>query len=325
MDEKSVNRSGITPIQPLIEAIDAMRTPADLNRMIGRLQDLAISVPFGLYSSPDNHRPEQVIAYVAASGLGLPDRDYYVKTEPRFQEARAKYLVHVGNMFKLMGGREADAKAAADTVMRLETGLARASLDNVALRDPHATDHKISFVQLQAMAPHFDWAGFFKDARLPRADLNVNEPLFMKEVERQLTREPLAGWKTYLKWQLLNQAAPSLSQPFQDEDFAFNGAYLAGTKEMKPRWKRCVEQNDQLLGEALGQKYVERYFPPAATVRMQEMVSNLIAAMKDTIDDVDWMTPVTKQKALAKLAAFRVKIGYPENWKDYRSVEIRPE
>src|SRR5207249_870751 len=210
MDEKSVNRSGITPILPLIEAIDTMRTPADLNWMIGRLQDLAIPAPFGLYSSPDNHRPERVIAYVAASGLGLPDRDYYVKTEPRFQEARAKYLVHVGNMFKLMGGREADAKAAADTVMRVETGLARASLDNVALRDPHATDHKVSFVQLQAMAPHFDWAGFFKDARLPQADLNVNEPLFVKEVERQLTREPLAGWKTYLKWQLLNQAAPSL-------------------------------------------------------------------------------------------------------------------
>jgi putative endopeptidase len=324
MDEAAIDKLGIKPIEPMLAEIDAMKSNADLNRMIVRLQDIGISSPFGLYSSPDNHDPANVIAYVYASGLGLPDRDYYVKPDQRFADARAKYVTYVAGMFQLAGYKEAGAKAAAATVMRMETALAEHSLDNVALRDPASTDHKVPFAELRKMTPHFDWAAFFQQAKLPLADLNVNEPDFMKEVERQLTAEPLAAWKTYLKWQLLNSAAPSLSKPFQEESFNFYGAYLGGAREMKPRWKRCVEQNDALLGEALGQKYVERYFPPAAKARVEEMVTNLRAAMKDTIEGLDWMTPATKQKALAKLAAFRVKVGYPDKWKDYSSVDIGP-
>ena len=324
MDEAAIDKLGIKPIEPMLAEIDAMKSNADLNRMIVRLQDIGISSPFGLYSSPDNHDPANVIAYVYASGLGLPDRDYYVKPDQRFADARARYVTYVAGMFQLAGYKEAGAKAAAATVMRMETALAEHSLDNVALRDPASTDHKVPFAELRKMTPHFDWAAFFQEAKLPLADLNVNEPAFMKEVERQLTAEPLAAWKTYLKWQLLNSAAPSLSKPFQEESFNFYGAYLGGAREMKPRWKRCVEQNDALLGEALGQKYVERYFPPAAKARVEEMVTNLRAAMKDTIEGLDWMTPATKQKALAKLAAFRVKVGYPDKWKDYSSVDIGP-
>jgi len=325
MDEAAIDQRGITPLRPMLDEIAAMKSTADVGRAIARFQDLGIPVPFGVYSSPDNHAPANVIAYVVAAGLGLPDRDYYVKPDQRFVDARAKYLAHVVAMMKLAGSTAADAKTASDTVMRMETGLAQYSLDNVALRIPANTDHKVAFADLQKMTPHFDWAAFFSEAKLPRIALNVNEPAFMKEVERQLAAEPVAAWKTYLRWQLLHAAAESLSTPFQKEDFAFYGSYLGGAKEMKPRWKRCVEQNDGLLGEALGRKYVERYFPPPAKARVQEMVTNLRAAMKDTIEGLAWMTPATKQKAVAKLAAFHVKVGYPDKWKDYRSVVIRPD
>jgi putative endopeptidase len=279
--------------------------------------------PSGLASTPDNHNPSQVIADIYASGLGLPDRDYYLKSEPRFQDARAKYRVHVANMFQLAGYSQSEAKAAAETVMGMETKLAENSLDNVALRDPHATDHKTQFADLQKLTPHFDWNGYFAGANLPRGQVNVDEPRFLQEAERQLQAEPLAAWKTYLKWHLLHSSAESLSQPFVEESFNFYGRYLAGAAEMKPRWKRCVESTDHLLGEALGRKYVEKYFPPEDKARMQEMVRNIMAAMHDTIVALPWMGEGTKQKALEKLANFRVKVGYPDRWKDYSRVPIR--
>jgi endothelin-converting enzyme/putative endopeptidase len=208
--------------------------------------------------------------------------------------------------------------------MTMETKLAEASLDNVALRDPAATDHNTTFAQLQELAPHFDWTAYFKHKQIPTdVDMNVDQPKFMQEVDRQLQQTSLADWKLYLKWHLLNSTANSLSAPFVEEDFAFNGKYLAGVTEMKPRWKRCAESTDQNLGEALGQKYVEKYFPPAAKARMQEMVRNLLAAMRDDILSRPWMSDDTKEKAMAKIATFNPKIGYPDKWKDYSHVEIR--
>jgi endothelin-converting enzyme/putative endopeptidase len=322
MDEKRVDQLGLTPIQPLLDDIDAMKSPADLQHMIERLHDLAVPVPFGLTSQQDNHNPTQVIADLYASGLGLPDRDYYLKPEPRFQDARAKYRVHVANMFKLAGYSEADAKAASDTIFNMETKLAEASLDNVALRDPAATDHKTTVADLQKMTPHFDWPAYFAATHLPPDALNVDQPKFMEEVDRQLRETSLADWKTYLKWQLLNSAAGSLSAPIVDEDFNFYGRYLSGEQEMKPRWKRCAEAEDGLLGEALGQEYVKKYFPPEAKKRTQEMVQNLLLAMKQTIQGLEWMSPETRKKALEKLATFNVKVGYPDKWKDYSHVRI---
>jgi endothelin-converting enzyme/putative endopeptidase len=322
MDEKRVNELGLAPLQPLLADIDAMKTAADVQRMIERLHDLGVPAPFGLTSAQDNHNPTQVIADVYASGLGLPDRDYYLKPEPRFQDARAKYRVYVANMFKLAGSSEADAKAASDTVFTMETKLAEASLDNVALRDPKATDHKTTVAELQKMTPHFDWTSYFTATHLPPDALNVDQPKFMEEVDRQLREVSLADWKTYLKWQLLNSAADSLSAPFVEENFNFYGRYLAGEQEMKPRWKRCAESEDQLLGEALGQEYVKKYFPPEAKRRTQEMVKNLLLAMKQTIQGLEWMSPDTKKKALEKLATFNVKVGYPDKWKDYSRVPI---
>jgi endothelin-converting enzyme/putative endopeptidase len=322
MDEAEVDRLGAKPIEGWRGDIRAMKTTADLAKMITRFQGYGVFVPFAIFGSSDNHNPNDVIAQIAASGLGLPDRDYYVKTEPRFVEARAKYLAHVAKTFELAGATPARAKAAAATVMRMETDLAKASLDNIALRDPKATDHKMTMAELQKLTPKYDWTAAFRALDVPPGDVNVAEPKFLEEVERQLGAYPIADWKTYLDWQLLDFASPSLSKPFVDENFAFNGAYLEGQTQIKPRWKRCAEQADRLLGEALGKKYVEKYFPPEAKARMQEMVKNLRLAMQETIEGLDWMSPETKKKALEKLSTFNPKIGYPDRWKDYSRVAV---
>jgi endothelin-converting enzyme/putative endopeptidase len=323
MDEATVNRLGAKPLEPLLVEIRSMKSSADVSNMIGRFHRMGIAVPFYFGGESDAHNPNDVIAKVYASGLGMPDRDYYVKTEDRFKEARAKYLAHVAAIFRLAGESDARAKAEADTVLRMETKLAEASLDNVALRDPKATDHKTSFADLQKMTPHFPWAGYYKTAGVTPGDLNVAEPKFLAEFDRQLASTPLADWKVYLQWHLVNAAASSLSDPFVQEDWEFNGKFLSGAKELKPRWKRCVESTDRQLGEALGRKYVEKYFPPEAKARMQEMVANLRLAMKETIEGLDWMSPATKKRALEKLSTFNPKVGYPDRWKDYSKVTIR--
>ncbi|HEX4606064.1 MAG TPA: M13 family metallopeptidase, partial [Candidatus Angelobacter sp.] len=322
MDEGRVNKLGLSPAKPMLAEIDAMKTTADLQRIVRRLHELSVFAPFGLTSTPDNHNPGQVIASVFASGLGLPDRDYYLKTEPRFVEAREKYLAHVAAMFKLAGSDDAKAKAAADIIFQMEKKFAEASLDNVALRDPKATDHKSTFADLKKLTPAFDWDGYFADAKLSRADLNVTEPKFFQEVERQMHETPIATWKTYLTWQFLHAAADQLSDPFVNENFSFYGKYLNGATELKPRWKRCAESTDQLLGDALGKKYVEKYFSPEAKARAQEMVKNILSAMHDTIEGLDWMGPETKKKALEKLSTFNPKIGYPDKWKNYSSINM---
>ena len=324
MDESRVNARGTEPVKPGFSKIDSARDIASLQEVMAELHDILVQVPFGMGSQPDAHKPAWVLADIGASGLSLPDRDYYLKPEARFKEAREKYVAHVAAMLKLAGWDQKSAAAGAQTIMTMETKLAEASLDNVALRDPSATDHNTTFAQLQAMAPHVDWASYFKHKQLPNdVDMNVDQPKFMQEVDRQMQQVSLADWKVYLKWQVLNSVASSLSAPFVEEDFAFNGKYLAGISEMKPRWKRCAESSDQLLGEALGKKYVEKYFPPEAKARMQEMVRNLLAAMRDDILTRPWMSEDTKEKAMAKIATFNPKIGYPDKWKDYGHVEIR--
>ncbi|MBO9664853.1 M13 family metallopeptidase [Dokdonella sp.] len=322
MDETHVDELGLKPAQPLLDEIAAMKTSADVQRMIGRLHEMGVGVPFKLLVEQDLHDPTRVIAHVDAGGLGMPDRDYYLKTDKRFVEARDKYRAHVAKMFELAGAKPAAAKQEAAVVFAFEKRLAEASLDNVALRDPHNQDHKTNFAGLVAQAPAFDWAAYFDAAKIPHDDLNVTQPKFLQRFATELKSTPVAQWRTYLRWQTLNAAADTLSAPFVDENFAFNGRYLAGTTEMKPRWKRCAEATDQQLGEALGRKYVEKYFPPEAKARMQDMVKNILLAMKDTIQGLDWMGEETKKKALEKLATFNPKIGYPDQWKDYRGLAV---
>ncbi len=323
MDGKRINALGISPIKPLLSEIDRISDGASLQAAIANLHELQVNPPFGITSTPDNHEPSQVIARVYASGLGLPDRDYYLKPEPRFADARVKYREHVAKMFELAGSSKAAAKRASEAVFEMETRLAKMHLGNVELRDPRATDHKYMVATLQKMTPHFDWSRYLARFDVPAADVNVDQPLFMAQVDKELATTPLSTWRTYLKWNVLNSAAQHLSDDIASQDFAFYGTYLRGAKEMKPRWKRCVETSDQLLGEALGQRYVERYFPPAAKARMQEMVTNLLAAMGDTIRDLEWMTPATKKQALTKLSTFNPKVGYPDKWKDYSSVSVK--
>ena len=322
MDDTRIDALGAKPVQPLLDEVRALKTPADVQRTIAHLHDIGIAVPFGLMPAQDLHDPTQMIAHLTAGGLGLPDRDYYLKPEKRFAEAREKYLVHVAKMFELAGEKPAAAKADAATVFAFEKRLAEASLDNVALRDPTQQDHKTRFADLGKLAPSFDWAAYFDAGKLAHADLNVTQPKFLQQFDKELKSTPVAQWRTYLEWQVLNAAADSLSAPFVEQNFAFNGKYLSGAKEMKPRWKRCAESADNQLGEALGKKYVEKYFPPEAKARTQEMTKYILLAMGDVIRDLDWMSAETKKKAQEKLASFTVKVGYPDKWKDYAGVQI---
>jgi endothelin-converting enzyme/putative endopeptidase len=291
MDEANIDASGLTPLAPLLADIDAVRNLADVQRVIRRLHELAVPVPFGTSGGLDNHEPTNFIVNVIAGGLGLPDRDYYLKPEPRFVEAREKYLVHVTSVLKLKGMPDAQASKAAGVVFALEKRLAEASLDSAAAPDPAATDHKMTFAELEKLAPSFDWGKYFDEAKLPRVALNVNEPKFIQELENELKETPVSAWKTYLTWQLLDSASPWLSRPFVEESFNFKDKYLGGATEMKPRAQRCAESTEALLGDALGKKYVERYFSPAAKAKVQEIIRNLMAVLKEDVASVQWMGP----------------------------------
>jgi putative endopeptidase len=323
MNEQQADSLGVQPVAPLLAQIDAIRSVADLQKMIGELHAAGIAAPFVVVGDSDAHNPSFVIAQYYNSSLAMPDRDYYLKDDARFKEAREKYVAYMQRLFALAGNNQAQAKSAADTVLRLEKQYATASLDNVALRDPQQTDHKMTFAQLQKLAPAFDWNGYYTATGLRQGDLNANEPKLMQEFARQLQQTSLADWQTYLRSRVLDSAAPSLSGDFVKAEFAFRGQFLNGAREMKPRWKRCVESTDALLGEALGRKYVEKHFPPEAKARMQELVKNLRLGMKETIEGLEWMSPQTKARALEKLSTFNPKIGYPDKWKDYSKVAVR--
>lgn len=324
MDESRVNARGIEPLKKWFAEIDAVNDNSGLQPVIANMHDILVTVPFNLSSSTDPHRPAWVLADIGASGYALPDRDYYLKPDARFKEAREKYVEHIAKMFTLVGWDEKSATSGAQTVMAMETRFAEVSLDNVALRDPRTSDHNSTFAQLQSMAPHFDWVGYFKHNQIAQdVDLNVDQPKYMQEFDQQLQQTSLADWKVYLKWQVLHASANALSAPIVEEHFAFFGKYLRGQAEMKPRWKRCVEFTDQYLGEALGQKYTEKYFPPEAKARAQEMVRNILLAMRDDILTRPWMSDETKERAMAKIATFDIKVGYPDKWKDYSKVSVR--
>jgi len=322
MDTATIDKLGVKPLQPWLDQVNGISDRDGVQTMIARMHQVGVAVPFPLGAIPDLHDPTQVVADIGAGGLGLPDRDYYLKPEERFQKARAQYLVHVANIFRLAGYKTADAEKAASTVMEFETALAKASLDNVAQRDPQNSDHKMTLQELEATAPNFGWAPFFATLKVPTDPLNVEQPAFLKEVNRQLTETSLPAWKTYLTWQLLHSAAPYLSTGFVDEDFNFYQRQLAGLSEIKPRWKQCSTAADQLLGEAVGQEYVARYFPPEAKAKAREMVVNIVAAMDQTVSQLDWMSPETKKKAKEKISTFYIKVGYPDKWKDYSSVNV---
>jgi putative endopeptidase len=323
MDETAVDAAGLTPLTPLLAEIDAIRSVGDVQRIIRRLHDLAVPAPFTTNGEADFQNGNDFIENILPGGLGLPDRNYYLDSAPRYVDARTRYRSHVIKVLGLSGTLPRQAGKAAADIFALEKRLAESSLDSATAADPAATDHKMSFAQLRQLTPHIDWNGYFTAAKLPRNDVSVAEPKFMLQLDQELKNTPVETWKAYLKWQLLDSASPWLSKPFADESFNFRDRYLAKANQMKPRAQRCVESTEALFGEALGKKYVQAYFPPASKAKATEIVRNLRAALEQRIDAAAWMQPGTKQMALQKLAATDIQIGYPDTWRDYSSVQIR--
>jgi putative endopeptidase len=332
MDEGAVEKLGISPIQPELDAIAQIKSAKDLTPLMVRLQltysrySASGSMLFSAGSTQDPDDSEHVIADVDQGGLGMPDRDYYTKDDAKSKEIRARYVQHVQKVFELAGDDVATAKRNAETVMRLETAMAEASLTRVDRRDPHKLVHKMKVADLTQLAPNFDWVAYYREMSYPEfAILNVDAPEFIKEVNALLSSESMDNWKTYLRFHVADTSSPYLSSKFVEENFEFYRKYLRGAKEMQPRWKRCVQYVDYDLGEALGQVYVAKVFSPELKQSTLDMVQRIEDAMGQRIRALDWMSPETKQQALTKLAAIRNKIGYPDKWRDYSSVRIVPD
>jgi len=324
MDESAVERRGVSAVQPDLEAIGAVSSVRALTPLIAHLQfKYGDKILFNQGSTQDPDDAEQQIAQIDQGGLGLPDRDYYVKTDAKSQEIRRHYVEHVQKVFELMGETAAAAKTDADTIMQMETALAKAQLTRVDRRDPYKLKHKMSFDDLRQLAPQIQWKDYYEELQYPGFDtLNVATPNYLKQVNSELTSEPLANWKTYLRFHVVDSFSPFLSAKFVDENFDFYRKYLRGAKEQQPRWKRCVQYTDRELGEALGQVYVKKTFSPEMKAATLDMVKRIEDAMGERIRDLDWMSDETKQQALKKLEGIRNKIGYPDKWRDYSSVQI---
>jgi len=324
LDESTVERRGLASVQPDLDDISHLNSAKEVTPLVARLQfTYGRTMLFSQGSTQDPDDSEQQIAEVDQGGLGLPDRDYYTKDDVKSKEIRERYVVHVQKVFELMGERSDTAKNDAGTVMRMETALAKAQLTRVDRRDPYKLKHKMKVAELSQIAPNFSWQAYYKDLQYPNFEiLNVATPDYFKEVNAQLTSEPVANWKTYLRFHVVDSFSPYLSSKFVDENFEFYRKYLRGAKEQQPRWKRCVQYSDRNLGEALGQIYVQKVFSPELKASTLDMVQRIEDAMGQRIRDLDWMSSETKQQALTKLAAIRNKIGYPDKWRDYSSVVI---
>ncbi len=323
MDEARVNGLGLKPLEPMLKEINGIREVPSVSAEIIRLQGIAISAPVTLSASQDLHDTTHMIAEIGIGGLGMPDRDYYLRDEPRFKDVREKYRVYMQKMFVLAGASEADATRAVASVLNIETALAQARLSRVELRDPKATDHPMSFIELKTLAPHFDWDAEFRALAVPTSGhVNVPQPKLLQAFEALLMSASVDDWRNYLRWHLINTEAPYLSTAFDDLRFSFFGTVMTGAKEQRPRWQRCVIATDGMLGEALGHEYVDRYLPPEAKARARTMAINIVNELKLSIQSRDWMSAPTKAKALEKINALNIKIGYPDKWKDYAGVHI---
>jgi putative endopeptidase len=324
MDESAVDRKGAAPIQEVLDEISSMRSIDALPSLLERLHSNfgARSLLFGFSSGQDFADSTRVIAFAAAGGLGLPDRDYYTKTDPKSVETRAKYAGHVQRTLELIGESPDTARTGAAQVMEIETALAKASLTRVEKRDPYKLFHRYTRTELLALTPSFNWGKYLNGSGVTVSEFNVTEPAFFKEMNSLLESIPLEGWKTYLRWHVTRSASPFLSSKFVDANFRFYGAYLRGVKEMQPRWKRCVQYVDRDLGEALGQVFVAKTFAPKTKADVLKMTRLIEDAMGNEIRELPWMSDATKQRALEKLGAIVNKVGYPDKWRDYSSLKI---
>jgi putative endopeptidase len=323
MDEAAIEAKGLSPIEPELARIDGISSVAALRAEVGRLQSQGVNALFAFGSEEDRKNSSQVIAAAIQGGLGLPDRDYYVKTDANLVDLRKKYVAHVAKMLELAGTPAKKAAADAKAILAVETQLAQASMDNVEIRDPDKTHHPMTLDAFSRATPTLEWASFFREQSVPKdVFINVWQPDFFRAADKVMKSVPLATWKTYLRWHVLDAVAATLPKKLVDENFAFNGTILSGTPQIQPRWKRCVNATDAAMGMALGKLYVKEHFPPEAKRRADELVQNLLAALKDDIQTLSWMSAPTKAAALKKVEAFGTKIGYPDKWRDYSTLSI---
>ena len=323
MDTSAIEAQGLKPLAPMLAEIEAIRNIPGLIETGAHLQSYGASVLFTYGSDQDFKDSSKVIGEANQGGLGLPDRDYYTREDSESKKQLEQYVEHVTKLFVLMGDGKDKAVAEASTVLAIETSLAKASMINVDLRDPQKVYHKMSVADAQALTPHLPWQDYFQAIGSPRLmEINIGQPDFFKTLDGMLKSVSLADWKTYYRWHLIHRSGSLLSEPFAQENFNFNGRILTGSKEIRARWKRCASAVDNQLGEALGQMYVQKYFPPEAKARALELVHNLTAALRDDLQTLPWMSPATRKAATEKLEAFTVKIGYPDKWRDYSALKI---
>jgi endothelin-converting enzyme/putative endopeptidase len=324
MDETAINAKGAAPLDPLLKKIAAITSPNALAPLVAELHTIGINPFFGFGAEADFKDASVEMAIAGQGGMGLPDRDYYLRDDARSVELRKQYVEHVGKMSVLLGAPADRASGQADAVMKIETALAKAALDNVSRRDPNKVYHKLSVAELQALTPQFQWPQYFTGIGAPPIyALNVTEPEFFKAMGQTIASTPLDDIKAYLRWHVAHASAAMLSAPFVNENFRFYGTLLTGAKELRPRWKRCVQYTDSDLGEGLGRAFVKEAFGPQAKADMLKMVHELEAALEKDVHGIDWMTETTKKEALVKLHAVAEKIGYPEQWRDYGALTIR--
>jgi predicted metalloendopeptidase len=326
MDEQKREAEGARPLAPYLARIDKVKDVKGVESEVAYLHKEGIPVLFGFGASPDFKNSSMEIGSAGQGGLSLPSRDYYTDTDDKSKQLRDAFVKHVSAMFQLLGDAPAQADREAQTVLAVETRLAENSRRPAELRDVEKQYHMMSVADLDKLTPHFSWGDYFAGLGLPKTlQINMQHPEFFQAVDKMLTDVPVADWKTYMRWQLLNAAADALSSKFETENFNFYGKTLQGRKEQLPLWRRCVSATDNNLGEALGQEYVKRAFTPEAKRRMQTMVNNLLAAFRDRLEAASWMSDDTRKQALAKLAAFGQKIGYPDKWIDYSRLNVTRE
>jgi putative endopeptidase len=323
MDTVTIEKQGITKLQPVLDKINALKEKNELVDEVAWLQTIGVSALFSLGVWQDEKNSDAYAYHLYQGGIGLPNRDYYFNNDSRTQNIRKEYVGHVAKMFQLMGEDEAAAKKHADAVMKLETSLAKASRKLEDLRDPYANYNKMNVEGLNKMNPSMNWSSTLQKMNVKNIDsVIVGQPEFYKAVEENLKSTSLDDWKTYLKWNVVNTFASDLSKAFDAQNFYFYGTIISGTKEQRPRWKRVLDSQENYLGYALGQLYVQKYYSPETKQRYEKLTDNIINTYKERIEKLDWMSNETKQKALAKLATVRKKVGYPDKWRDYSSMNI---
>ena len=328
MDEARLEQLGLTPLKGEFDRVAALKDKKDIPALIAHYNRVGVTAPYDMGVHLDNKDSTKYVVDFVQSGLGLPDRDYYLKKDDaKMKEALAKYEAHIVKMLTMAGEKPAAAQSKAKAIVALETRIAEVQWTKVQNRDPIKTYNKEELAKLGGLTPGYDWKPYMTEAGLDGklTYVIVSQPTYLNGFAKLLKSTPMATWKDYFHWHVLSAAAPYLPKSFSDENFAFYGTALNGIPQQQPRWKRAINLEEGSVGEGLGKLYVAKYFPPENKARMEKLVANLLEAYHQSIDTLDWMTPTTKKEAQAKLATFMTKIGYPSKWRDYSRLEIKKD